>query len=107
MIERRIPRRQTGRPYWRQASELEQPMNEFDLQGWEREVMAWRRRLDATDAPQNSTAVRAELNDIVADIDELREHPETESEARARVERRLVRLLALYDLACRARIGSA
>jgi hypothetical protein len=83
-------------------------MNEFDLQGWEREVMAWRRRLDATDAPQNSTAVRAELNDIVADIDELREHPETESENRARLEKRLVRLLALYDLACRsARIGSA
>jgi hypothetical protein len=84
-------------------------MNEFDLQGWEREVMAWRRRLDATDAPQNSNAVRAELNDIVADLDELREHPdqESESESRARLERRLVRLLALYDLACRARIGAA
>lgn len=83
-------------------------MNEFDLQGWEREVQAWNRRLEAIDAPSNATAVRAELRDIVADIGELREHPETESEARARVERRLVRLLALYDLACRsARIGSA
>jgi hypothetical protein len=82
-------------------------MNEFDLQGWEREVMAWRRRLDATDGTQSSTAVRAELDDISADIDDLREHPETESEARARVERRLVRLLALYDLACHPRIGSA
>jgi hypothetical protein len=82
-------------------------MNEFDLQGWEREVMAWRRRLDATDAPQNSSAVRAELNDIVADLDELREHPESESETRTRLERRLVRLLALYDLACSARVGNA
>ncbi len=83
-------------------------MNEFDLQGWEREIQAWRRRLDASDAPSNASAVRAELNDIVADIDTLREHPETESQARARVERRLVRLLALYDLACRKqRIGSA
>src|SRR5438045_3925692 len=105
MIGRRIPVRRTGRPS--RGHDRSSAMNEFDLQGWEREVMAWRRRLDATDAPQNSTAVRAELADIVADIDELREHPETESEARARVERRLVRLLALYDLARSARIGSA
>lgn len=83
-------------------------MNEFDLQGWEREVQAWRRRLDANEAIQNATAVRAELNDIIADIGVLREHPESESQTRARVEHRLVRLLALYDLACRSpRIGSA
>jgi hypothetical protein len=83
-------------------------MNEFDLQGWEREVQAWRRCLASTGAIQNATAVRAELNDIIADIGELREHPETESQTRARVEHRLVRLLALYDLAGHsARIGSA
>src|SRR6476646_5328264 len=70
-------------------------MNEFDLQGWEREIQAWRRRLDSQDAP----VVRAELNDIARDIGELRIHPETEAQARDRVERRLVRLLALYDLA--------
>jgi hypothetical protein len=81
-------------------------MNEFDLQGWEREIQAWRRRLDSSDAPPTA-AVRAELEDIEADIDTLREHPETESQARARVERRLVRLIALYDLACNKRIGSA
>jgi hypothetical protein len=78
-------------------------MNEFDLQGWEREIQAWRRRLDSQDAP----AVRAELNDIARDIGELRTHPETEAQARDRVERRLVRLLALYDLACRGRVGKA
>jgi hypothetical protein len=78
-------------------------MNEFDLQGWEREIQAWRRRLDSQDAP----VVRAELNDIARDIGELRIHPETEAQARDRVERRLVRLLALYDLACRGRVGKA
>ena len=78
-------------------------MNEFDLQGWEREIQAWRRRLDSQDAP----VVRAELNDIARDIGELRMHPESETQARDRVERRLVRLLALYDLACRGRVGQA
>ena len=78
-------------------------MNEFDLQGWEREIQAWRRRLDSQDAP----VVRAELNDIARDIGELRIHAETEAQARDRVERRLVRLLALYDLACRGRVGKA
>jgi hypothetical protein len=84
-------------------------MNEFDLQGWEREVRAWQRRIDTNASLQNSTAVRAELEDIQADIVQLRHHPESESQTRARVEHRLVRLLALYDLACKAttRIGSA
>jgi hypothetical protein len=86
-------------------------MNEFDLQGWEREIQAWRRRLDASGAASettpDTTVVRAELNDIQRDIVELREHPADESDARNRVERRLVRLLALYDLACRGRVGSA
>lgn len=70
-------------------------MNEFDLQGWEREIQAWRRRLETEDAP----LVRAELDDIADHIERLREHPESEGEMRQRVERRLVRLLALYDLA--------
>jgi hypothetical protein len=78
-------------------------MNEFDLQGWEREIQAWRRRLDTTDAP----VVRAELNDIARDLIELRAHPVDEANARSRVEKRLVRLLSLYDLACRGRVGSA
>jgi hypothetical protein len=78
-------------------------MNEFDLQGWEREIQAWRRRLDSQDAP----VVRAELNDIARDIGEMRTHPESEAQARDRVERRLVRLLALYDLACRGRTAKA
>ena len=77
-------------------------MNEFDLQGWEREIQAWRRRLDAQDA-REATVVRAELNDIARDIGTLREHPESEDEMRGAVERRLVHLLALYDLACRGR----
>jgi predicted RNase H-like nuclease (RuvC/YqgF family) len=83
-------------------------MNEFDLQGWEREIQAWRRRLDSQGeaAPQTSV-VRAELNDIQRDIGELRSHPESEAQARDRVERRLVHLLALYDLACRGRVGKA
>ncbi len=80
-------------------------MNEFDLQGWEREIQAWRRRLSST--ASDMTVVRAELNDIQRDIGELRTHPETEARARDRVERRLVRLLALYDLACRGRVGKA
>lgn len=82
-------------------------MNEFDLQGWERELQAWRRRLDAQGAALETKVVRAELADIQRDIVELREHPESEAEARRRVERRLVRLLALYDLACRGRVASA
>jgi predicted RNase H-like nuclease (RuvC/YqgF family) len=83
-------------------------MNEFDLQGWEREIQAWRRRLSSSpDAAPDMTVVRAELNDIQRDIGELRTHPESESQARDRVERRLVRLLALYDLACRGRVGRA
>jgi hypothetical protein len=83
-------------------------MNEFDLQGWEREIQAWRRRLGSSpDAAPDMTVVRAELNDIQRDIGELRTHPESESQARDRVERRLVRLLALYDLACRGRVGKA
>ena len=86
-------------------------MNEFDLQGWEREIQAWRRRLGSQDAEPHMTVVRAELNDIQRDIGELRTHPESESQTRERVERRLVRLLALYDLACRSsslgRVGKA
>lgn len=83
-------------------------MNEFDLQGWEREIEAWRRRLDSQGAPAPQTSlVRDELNDIQRDIGELRSHPETEAQSRDRVERRLVRLLALYDLACRGRVGKA
>lgn len=83
-------------------------MNEFDLQGWERELQAWRRRLSSSqEAAPDLTVVRAELNDIQRDIGELRTHPETEAQARDRVERRLVRLLALYDLACRGRVGKA
>lgn len=82
-------------------------MNEFDLQGWEREIQAWRRRLGSQDAEPQMTVVHAELADIVRDIGELRVHPESEAQTRERVERRLVRLLALYDLACRKRIGRA
>ena len=82
-------------------------MNEFDLQGWEREIQAWRRRLGSLGAEPQMTVVSAELNDIQRDIVELRVHPESEAQARDRVERRLVRLLALYDLACRGRVGSA
>lgn len=78
-------------------------MNEFDLQGWEREVQAWRRRLGSQDAP----VVHAELNGIAHDLTQLREHPESEAEARAHLERRLVRLLSLYDLACRGPVGRA
>jgi hypothetical protein len=78
-------------------------MNEFDLQGWEREIQAWRRRLGSEEAP----VVRAELADIARDIGELRMHPESESQARERVEKRLVRLLALYDLSCRGHVGKA
>jgi hypothetical protein len=83
-------------------------MNEFDLQGWEREIQAWRRRLGSQDAP----VVRAEIDDIARDIDELRVHPgaQAECDVRERLERRLVHLLALYDIACRGerlRVGSA
>ncbi|HEY2744543.1 MAG TPA: hypothetical protein VGL86_07965 [Polyangia bacterium] len=82
-------------------------MNEFDLQGWEREIQAWRRRLDSKDAEPHMTVVRAELADIQRDLGELRTHPESETQGRERVERRLIRLLSLYDLACRGRIGKA
>jgi hypothetical protein len=70
-------------------------MNEFDLQGLEREIQAWRRRLDSHDAP----LVRAALDDIARDVVELRVHALTpnEHEARRAVEQRLCRLLALYD----------
>jgi hypothetical protein len=80
-------------------------MNEFDLQGWEREIQAWRRKLGSEEAP----VLRAELNEIAHDVGRLRAHPEGESEARARVERRLVQLLALWDRACRrrGRVGAA
>jgi hypothetical protein len=88
-------------------------MNEFDLQGWEREIQAWRRRLASRDAP----VVRAEVDDIARDVGDLREHcqhavdeSDADEETRCRVERRLVRLLALYDVACRGgspRFGSA
>jgi hypothetical protein len=88
-------------------------MNEFDLQGWERELQAWRRRLASQDAP----VVRAEIDEIARDIGDLRQHchgddaeHDVDEQARCRVERRLVRLLALYDVACRGgnpRFGSA
>ena len=88
-------------------------MNEFDLQGWERELQAWRRRLASQDAP----VVRAEIDDIARDVCDLREHCHADAtvgdgdeETRCRVERRLVRLLTLYDVACRGgnpRFGSA
>jgi hypothetical protein len=87
-------------------------MNEFDLQGWERELQAWRRRLGSQDAP----AVRAEIDEIARDIGDLRQHcggpveDPVDEETRSRVERRLVRLLTLYDVACRGgkpRFGSA
>jgi hypothetical protein len=70
-------------------------MNEFDLQGLEREIQAWRRRLDSHDAP----LIRAELNDIARDVGELRSHTlwSDEPEVRQSVEQRLFRLLSLYD----------
>lgn len=81
-------------------------MNEFDLQGWEREIQAWRRRLDSqVTAPSQLRVVVEELNCIQRDLGELRLHPE--SEARDRLERRLVRLLSLYELACRGHVGKA
>jgi hypothetical protein len=81
-------------------------MNEFDLQGWEREIEAWRRRLDAAGAAPLGE-VRAALQDIQREIGELRVRPESEAQGRDRVERRLVQLLALYDVACRGRVGKA
>ena len=70
-------------------------MNEFELQGLEREIQAWRRRLATHDAPQ----VRAALDDIARDVGELRIHALTpdEPEALHAVEQRLCRLLSLYD----------
>ena len=83
-------------------------MNEFDLQGWEREIQAWRRRLDSqANAPSQIRVVVDELNDIQRDLGELRLHPESEVQSRTRLEHRLVRLLGLYDLACRARVVKA
>ncbi|MGZ3443159.1 MAG: hypothetical protein ACXVDD_26740 [Polyangia bacterium] len=83
-------------------------MNEFDLQGWEREIQAWRRRLGSqVEAPSQIRVVVEELNEIQHDLGELRLHPETEAQSRDRLERRLVRLLGLYDLACRARVVKA
>ena len=84
------------------------PMNEFDLQGWEREIQAWRRRLGSQAAsPSQIRVVVDELDDIQRDLGELRQHPESETQSRDRLERRLVRLLGLYDLACRGRVGKA
>lgn len=85
-------------------------MNEFDLQGLEREIQAWRRRLESHDAP----LIRAELNDIARDVGALRsqarssdESPgpstspdgarKSEPEFRQSVEQRLFHLLSLYD----------
>jgi hypothetical protein len=75
-------------------------MNEFDLQAWQREIDAWRRRIAADDeAPQ----LRAELDHLTRDVDDLREHPESEAKLRSSVERRLLRLLSLYDITRRRR----
>jgi hypothetical protein len=83
-------------------------MNEFDLRGWEREIQAWRRRLGSqTVAPSQIRVVVDELDDIQRDLGELRLHPESEVQSRNRLERRMVRLLGLYDLACRARAAKA
>jgi hypothetical protein len=83
-------------------------MNEFDLQGWERELQAWRRRLDSQAvAPSQIRVVVDELDEIQRELGELRSHPESEVQSRDRLERRLVRLLGLYDLACRGRVGKA
>jgi hypothetical protein len=70
-------------------------MNEFDLQAWERELDAWQRRLatQLDEVPQ----LRAELALLRLDLEALRQHPESEGELRASVERRLHHLLALYD----------
>ena len=83
-------------------------MNEFDLQGWEREIQAWRRRLDSqAQAPSQVRVVVDELDEIQRELGELRSHPESEAQSRDRLERRLVRLIGLYDLACRGRVGKA
>jgi hypothetical protein len=83
-------------------------MNEFDLQGWEREIQAWRRRLDSQlQAPSQVRVVVDELDEIQRELGELRSHPESEAQSRDRLERRLVRLIGLYDLACRGRVGKA
>ena len=83
-------------------------MNEFDLQGWEREIQAWRRRLGSqTEAPSQIRVVVDELDGIQRDLGELREHPESEAQSRDRLERRMVRLLGLYDLTCRGRVVKA
>ena len=83
-------------------------MNEFDLQGWEREIQAWRRRLDAqAGGPSQVRVVADELAEIQRDLGELRSHPESEAQSRDRLERRLVRLIGLYDLACRGHVGKA
>jgi hypothetical protein len=75
-------------------------MNEFDLQAWQREIDAWRRRIASDEeAPQ----LRAELDHLSRDVDDLREHPESEGELRSSVERRLARLLSLYDITRRER----
>jgi hypothetical protein len=78
-------------------------MNEFDLQGWERELQAWWRRLDGDGASGDAATLRAELAALADDIGGLRAHPEREAVERAGVERRLRQLLSLYDLARTAR----
>jgi hypothetical protein len=70
-------------------------MNEFDLQGLEREIAAWRRRLTSHDAPH----VRAALDEIARDVGALRGHALSpdEREARRSLEKRLCHLLFLFD----------
>ena len=83
------------------------PMNEFDLQGWEREIQAWRRRLDSQElaAPQTNV-VRAELDDI------QRDSASCAASARPRRRRAIASSAGWYSCSrcttlCRGRVGKA
>jgi hypothetical protein len=70
-------------------------MSEFELQEWERELAAWRRRTQRLDGPP---ALEAELAALAIDISAVREQVAAGAEVSgARVARRLERLRALFE----------
>ncbi len=71
-------------------------MNEFELQSWEREAGAWRRRLER----QPPGELRSSLCAIADELARLRgADPPDEDQARERLMRGFAELRALYDRA--------
>jgi thymidylate kinase len=68
-------------------------MNEFELQAWERELSAWRRRLERQAPPE----IKPLLHAVAIEVGAARAGASDDERARLRLERGFAELRALYD----------